>query len=56
MRRFTTKHVALCAMRERFAGPGADSEGATPAEFRAYFQGDIAKWSKVVRAAKISAE
>ena len=42
--------------RERFAGLGADSEGTPPAEFRAYFQGDIAKWGKVVRAAKISAE
>ena len=42
--------------RERFAGLGADSEGTTPAEFRAYFQADIAKWSKVVRAAKLAAE
>ena len=42
--------------RERFAGLGADSEGTAPAEFRAYFQADIAKWSKVVRAAKLAAE
>lgn len=42
--------------RERFAGLGADSEGTTPAEFRAYFRADVDKWTKVVRAAKVSAE
>ena len=42
--------------RERLAGLGAESEGTTPAEFRAYFLADIAKWAKVVRAAKVSAE
>lgn len=42
--------------RERFAGLGADAEGTTPAEFRGYFQNDVAKWAKVVKAAKVSAE
>ena len=43
-------------MRERFAGLGADAEGTTPAEFQKYFRADVEKWSKVVRAAKVSAE
>ncbi len=42
--------------RERFAGLGAESEGTTPAEFQTYFRADVAKWTKVVRAAKVSAE
>ena len=42
--------------RERFAGLGADSEGTTHAEFSGYFRGDVAKWSKVVKAAKLSSE
>ena len=43
-------------MRERFAGLGADSEGTTPAEFSRYFRADVAKWSKVVKAAKLSSD
>ena len=43
-------------MRERFAGLGADSEGTTPDAFRSYFRADVEKWSKVVKAAKISAD
>ena len=42
--------------RERFAGLGADSEGTTPAEFSGYFRADVAKWSKVVKAAKLTSE
>jgi len=42
--------------RERFAGLGAESEGTTPAEFSKYFRGDVEKWAKVVKAAKISAD
>jgi tripartite-type tricarboxylate transporter receptor subunit TctC len=42
--------------RERFAGLGAESEGTTPAEFSKYFRGDVEKWAKVVKAAKLSSE
>jgi tripartite-type tricarboxylate transporter receptor subunit TctC len=42
--------------RERFSGLGAESEGTTPAEFSKYFRGDVEKWAKVVKAAKISAD
>ena len=48
--------VKTAEMRERFAGLGADAEGTTPAEFGNYFRGDIAKWAKVVKAAKLSSE
>ena len=48
--------VKTAETRERFAGLGADAEGTTPDAFRAYFQADIAKWTKVVRAAKVGAE
>jgi tripartite-type tricarboxylate transporter receptor subunit TctC len=43
-------------MRERLAGLGADSEGTTPSEFAKYFRGDVEKWTKVVKAAKVSAD
>ena len=42
--------------RERFAGLGAESEGTTPEAFPNYFRGDVEKWAKVVKAAKLSAE
>ena len=42
--------------RDRFAALGADSEGTTPAEFRNYFRGDVEKWAKVVKTAKLSSE
>ncbi len=48
--------VKMPETRERFAGLGADSEGTTPAEFRNYFRGDVAKWAKVVKSAKLSSE
>jgi len=43
-------------VRERLAGLGADSEGTTPTEFAGYFRGDVEKWTKVVKAAKVSAD
>jgi tripartite-type tricarboxylate transporter receptor subunit TctC len=43
-------------MQERWAGIGVDPVGSTPAEFKAVFVAEIAKWSKVVKAAGLSAE
>jgi tripartite-type tricarboxylate transporter receptor subunit TctC len=43
-------------MRERFVALGVDAEGGTPAEFRAYFRGDIERWRKVVKAAGVQAD
>jgi tripartite-type tricarboxylate transporter receptor subunit TctC len=38
-------------MRERFTALGAEAEGTSPAEFKAYFRNDMDKWRKVVKAA-----
>ena len=43
-------------MRERLAGEGADPITSTPEQFAAYIKTEIAKWTKVVRDANISAE
>ena len=43
-------------MRERFTALGVESEGGSPAEFKAYFRNDVEKWRKVVRAARVSAD
>ena len=41
------------AMRSLLSANGAEPVGSTPAEFAAFVQAQIAKWSKVVRAAGI---
>jgi hypothetical protein len=43
-------------MRERFTALGVESEGGSPAEFRAYFRNDVEKWRKVVHAARVAAD
>jgi tripartite-type tricarboxylate transporter receptor subunit TctC len=40
--------------RERFAGDGAEPAGTSIKEFEAFVRGEITKWAKVIRAAKIS--
>ncbi|MGZ5174812.1 MAG: Bug family tripartite tricarboxylate transporter substrate binding protein [Burkholderiales bacterium] len=42
-------------VRERLSKEGADPVGSSPQEFGAYIKSEIAKWSKVVRAAKLQA-
>jgi tripartite-type tricarboxylate transporter receptor subunit TctC len=43
-------------VRERFAAQGVDAVGSSPAEFAAYINAEIARWSKVVKAAGIKPE
>lgn len=43
-------------MRERLAADGAEGVGSTPQALTAFVRAEIAKWSKVVRAAGIRAE
>ena len=50
------KILAMPDMRERLAGLGLDPVGNTPDEFAAFQKGEIAKWAKVVKDAKISAD
>lgn len=42
-------------VRDRLSKEGADPVGNTPEEFGAYIRSEIAKWGKVIRAAKIQA-
>ena len=43
-------------VREKLAGLGAEPIGNTPAEFAATIRSETAKWSKIVKDAKITAE
>ena len=38
-------------MRERFAADGAEAIGDTPEHFNAYLKQELARWSKVIKAA-----
>ena len=48
--------LALPEVRERLNNVGFELVGSTPDEFAAFIKSEITKWTKVVRAAKISAE
>jgi tripartite-type tricarboxylate transporter receptor subunit TctC len=43
-------------MQERWSGVGVEPAGSTPAEFKAKFVTEIAKWAKVVKAARLVIE
>ena len=43
-------------LRERLQGLGADPVGNTPEQYTAFMQNEIAKWTKVIRAAGIKGE
>lgn len=51
-----TRLVRAQETRERFTTLGVEAEGSAPAEFKAYFRNDMAKWAKVVKAAGVSAD
>ena len=44
------------ALDQRFAAIGLEPSGSTPEAFAAMIRGEVAKWRKVVKAAKISVE
>jgi tripartite-type tricarboxylate transporter receptor subunit TctC len=46
----TARALQARDVRERLAGLGAEPVGSTPAEFRAFVQGEIEKWARVVKA------
>ena len=50
------KALADPAMRQQFAGLGAEPVGNTPEAFRALLQKDLVKWAKVAREANVKAE
>ncbi|MGZ5143180.1 MAG: tripartite tricarboxylate transporter substrate-binding protein [Burkholderiales bacterium] len=43
-------------VRERLKSDGAEPVGSTPSEFALFIRAEIAKWGKVIKAAKITAE
>jgi tripartite-type tricarboxylate transporter receptor subunit TctC len=51
-----TKALKEPDVRENLAGMGAEPVGNTPAEFAATIRSETAKWSKIVKDAKITAE
>jgi len=51
----TIKALSQPDMRKRFAQLGLDTVGSTPAELGAVVKADVAKWSKVIKDAGISA-
>jgi len=51
-----TKALNESDVREKLAGLGAEPVGNTPAEFAATIRSETAKWSKIVKDAKITAE
>jgi tripartite-type tricarboxylate transporter receptor subunit TctC len=51
-----TKALNEPDVREKLAGLGAEPVGNTPAEFAATIRSEAAKWSKIVKDAKITAE
>jgi tripartite-type tricarboxylate transporter receptor subunit TctC len=50
------KALATPAVRERFASLGVQPVGSSPEQFAATIRDDLARWSKVIKAAGIKAE
>lgn len=50
------KALADPAMRQQFAGLGAEAVGSTPDAFKALLRKDLAKWTKVAREANVKAD
>jgi tripartite-type tricarboxylate transporter receptor subunit TctC len=46
--------MAIPAVRERFAGLGADPQSSTPAEFQARVEADIARWKELIATRKLN--
>jgi tripartite-type tricarboxylate transporter receptor subunit TctC len=52
----TQKVIAQAAVKEKFAGLGAETVGGTPEEFGAYIKEDFAKWTRIVKDANVKVE
>jgi len=52
----TVKALALPDVRERLAALGTEPVGNTPEEFDRYLRAEMAKWSKVIKAAGVKLE
>ena len=56
LHRELVKALAEPEVKERIAGLGAEPVGNTPAEYTAFMKEEIAKWTKVIKAAGITAQ
>jgi tripartite-type tricarboxylate transporter receptor subunit TctC len=52
----TQKVIAQAALREKFAGIGAEATGGTPEQFGAYIRDDLSKWTRIVKDANVKVE
>ncbi len=52
----TQKVIAQAAIREKFAGIGAEATGGSPEQFGAYIRDDLSKWTRIVKDANVKVE
>jgi tripartite-type tricarboxylate transporter receptor subunit TctC len=52
----TQKVIAQPAIREKFAGIGAEATGGSPEQFAAYIRDDLAKWTRIVKEANVKVD
>ena len=52
----TQKAIAQPAIREKFAGIGAEATGGTPEQFAAYIRDDLSKWTRIVKDANVKVD
>ena len=52
----TQKVISQPAIREKFAGIGAEATGGTPEQFGAYIRDDLSKWTRIVKDANVKVE
>jgi tripartite-type tricarboxylate transporter receptor subunit TctC len=52
----TQKAIEQTALREKFAGIGAQATGGTPEQFAAYIRDDLSKWTRIVKDANVKVD
>ena len=52
----TQKVISQAAVREKFAGIGAEATGGTPEQFSAYIRDDLGKWTRIVKDANVKVD
>ena len=52
----TQKVISQAAVREKFAGIGAEATGGTPEQFSAYIRDDLSKWTRIVKDANVKVD
>jgi tripartite-type tricarboxylate transporter receptor subunit TctC len=52
----TRKVIAQPAVKEKFAGLGAEAVGGTPEQFGTYIRDDLSKWTRIVKDANVKVD